>query len=180
MEKKITIAGFGGQGVMVIGQLSGYASCAAGKNALFLPKYGPEQRGGTASCTVTIADSEIGAPLSKQVDALIAVNQPSLDKFVDTVKPGGLILINSSMCNSDIKRKDVRLCAIDADNIAYKIGSPKVANIVVIGAYIKEVGILTEEEMWGLIKLKLGKKVEFLEMNKQAFKAGMEQVVAIS
>ena len=140
MEKKITIAGFGGQGVMAIGQMLGYASCKAGGNALFLPKYGPEQRGGTANCTVTLADVEIGAPESRYVDTLIALNQPSLERFLGAVRPGGLVLLNSSLCRWNGGREDVKLAEIPADDIAREIGSPKVANIVVIGADRQAVG----------------------------------------
>ena len=176
MEKKITVAGFGGQGVMVIGQMLGYASCKAGRNALFLPKYGPEQRGGTANCSVTISDGEIGAPVSRYVDTLIAMNQPSLEKFLGSVRPGGIILLNSSLCRWEGKRTDVRVAEIQADAIALEIGSPKVANIVVIGAYIQLSGALSEQEMLDAIEEKLGKRPELLEMNRKALRAGRERV----
>ena len=174
MEKKITIAGFGGQGVMAIGQMLGYASCKAGGNALFLPKYGPEQRGGTANCTVTLADTEIGAPESRFVDTLIALNQPSLERFLASVRPGGLVLLNSSLCRWNGGREDVILAEIPADDIAREIGSPKVANIVVIGAYIALSGVLTERQMLDAIEEKLGKRPELLEMNRLALKRGVE------
>lgn len=179
-ESKIMVGGFGGQGVMIIGQLLGYASCEAGKNSLFLPKYGPEQRGGTANCTVTISDDEIGAPASRKVDVLIALNQPSLDEFAPGVKAGGMLLINTSLCKNIPERNDIAIHGIDSDDIAREIGSPKVANIVVIGAYIEKSKVLTEEQIFSAITKKLGKKTDLLELNRKALRKGMESVSVIN
>lgn len=176
MENRLIIAGFGGQGVMVMGQLLGYASCAVGKHALFLPQYGPEQRGGTASCTVTISDEVIGSPVAHEIDILIALNQPSLNKFLPMVKPNGVVLVNSSRCESNINRDDVQVHYIPIDDIANEIGSSKVANIVMLGAYINKSGVLTEEQVMETIKAKLGKRPELLELNEIALKTGMEAI----
>jgi 2-oxoglutarate ferredoxin oxidoreductase subunit gamma len=179
-ESKIMVGGFGGQGVMIIGQLLGYASCEAGKNSLFLPKYGPEQRGGTANCTVTISDEDIGAPSSRKVDVLIALNQPSLDAFAPAVKAGGMLLINTSLCKNIPDRKDIAIYGIDSDDIAQKIGSPKVANVVVCGAYIEKSKILTEDQIFSAITKKLGKRADLLELNRTALRKGMESVKSLN
>ncbi|MDR2176180.1 MAG: 2-oxoacid:acceptor oxidoreductase family protein [Synergistaceae bacterium] len=179
-ESKIMVGGFGGQGVMIIGQLLGYASCEAGKNSLFLPKYGPEQRGGTANCTVTISGEEIGAPSSRKVDVLIALNQPSLDAFAPAVKAGGMLLINTSLCKNIPSRSDIAIYGVDSDDIARETGSPKVANIVVIGAYIEKSKILTEEQIFNAITKKLGRKAELLALNRTALKKGMESVRSLN
>ncbi|WP_213973978.1 2-oxoacid:acceptor oxidoreductase family protein [Tepidanaerobacter acetatoxydans] len=173
MENRLIVAGFGGQGVMMIGQLLCYAAIDSGKEALFLPHYGPEQRGGTANCTVTISSEPIGSPLVKAIDALIAMNDPSLVKFENRVKENGLIMMNSSMCKKSVTRTDVEVCAVPVDEIAEKIGSKKVANIVMLSAYAQKAGIFTEEELMKSVLGKLGKKVQYIEMNKLAVHRGM-------
>lgn len=176
MYNSIKIGGFGGQGVMVIGQLLGYAASSEGLNATFLPRYGPEKRGGTANCSVIIADKQIGSLMPEKVDCLIALNQLSLDKFIDNVKPGGMVIVNTSMCELP-DRQDVDIYGIDAMAVAEEIGSPKVMNVVVIGAYVGCTGALEPDEVLKALDIKLGKKPQFIEMNRSAFKAGMEKVV---
>lgn len=176
MENRFVVAGFGGQGVMMIGQLLCYAALDYGKEALFLPHYGPEQRGGTANCSVTISDEPIYSPLVRYIDVLIAMNDPSLIKFENQVKPGGSILINSSLCTHAVQRKDVNVVMVPADDIAAEIGSKKVANIVMLSAYAKVANLFSEAEIIGTVTKKLGRKVEFLPMNKEAVRRGMAAV----
>lgn len=176
MENRLTVAGFGGQGVMMIGQLLCYASVENGREALFLPHYGPEQRGGTANCTVILSDEEIGSPIAKEIECLIAMNKPSLDKFQNQVSADGAIFINSDLIDPEAVRKDVKSFAIPVDSLAAELGSQKVANIVMLGAYVKYSGFFTEEEILGTVCAKLAKKPEFLEMNKQAVKIGMSKI----
>ena len=114
MENSLLIAGFGGQGVILIGQLLGYAATAAGKNATFYPAYGAEQRGGTANCTVVIADEEIGSPVVTELDAVIAMNEPSLARFEGLAKPGGTIIVNSSLIKRAVGRTDVKAAYVPA------------------------------------------------------------------
>lgn len=178
MYTSVKIGGFGGQGVMVIGQMLGYAACSEGFNASFSPRYGPEKRGGTANCSVIIADREIGSLSPEKVDCLLALNQLSLDKFIDNVKPGGMVIINSAMCQRP-QRTDVTVYGIDAVDIAREIGSPKVANIVVIGAFVHCSQLLDREEVSKALDIKLGKKPQFIEMNRRALAAGMEKVVQL-
>lgn len=176
MENRFIVAGFGGQGVMMIGQLLCYAALDYGKEALFLPHYGPEQRGGTANCAVTISDEPIHSPTVKYIDVLIAMNDPSLVKFESRVKPGGAILVNSSLCVHQVERTDVEVVNVPADEIAASIGSKKVANIVMLSAYAKKAQLFTEDEIIATVVKKLGRKVEFLEMNKEAVRKGMAAV----
>ncbi len=172
MENRLIIAGFGGQGIMMIGQLLCYAAIDYGKEALFLPHYGPEQRGGTANCTVTISDQPIGSPMVRKIDVLIAMNQPSLEKFADRVKDDGIILANSNLCTAPPECK-AHYIPVPVDEEAEKLGSRKVANIIMLGVYNHVTGIFSEEELIKTVEKKLGKKPQFLEMNKAAIKLGM-------
>lgn len=176
MENRLTVAGFGGQGVMMLGQLLCYASVEHGREALFLPHYGPEQRGGTANCTVILSDSPIGSPVSRQIQCLIAMNKPSLEKFQLSVSNSGAIFINSDQIDPSLVRSDVKSYAIPVDSLARDIGSQKVANIVMLGAYVKYSGFFTEEEILSTVCAKLAKKPEFLEMNRLAVKTGMASI----
>ena len=170
------IAGFGGQGVLMIGQLLCQAACFNNKEALFLPKYGAEQRGGTARCDVAISDAPIYSPFTDYFDILMALNQPSMDKFSGVLKPGGILLANSSRCKAVFREDDISVLRIPADEIAERIGSEKVANIVMLGAYVKKSGMLTKEEVLTAINDKLARKQQLLEMNYQALQAGMDIV----
>jgi len=172
VEKSLLIAGFGGQGVMLLGQMLGYAASDAGKNATYYPSYGAEQRGGTANCTVIISDEEIGSPVATKPDAVIAMNEPSFNKFKGMVKKGGTIFINSSLVESSLDREDITAYYIQANSIADSLGSSKVANIVMLGAYIKVSAVLDVEETKKIIKKVLGNKKELLESNLKAFDTG--------
>jgi 2-oxoglutarate ferredoxin oxidoreductase subunit gamma len=176
MKNRLIVAGFGGQGVMMIGQLLCYAAVEHGKEALFLPQYGPEQRGGTANCFVILSEHPILSPTSKRIDALIAMNKPSLLKFQDQVKADGAIFINSSLIDRKDVRNDVRVCGIPVDDLAIELGSQKVANIIMLGAYVQCSGFFTQEQIINTVCSKLGKKPKFLEMNKAAVRLGMKKV----
>ncbi|HDS11407.1 MAG TPA: 2-oxoacid:ferredoxin oxidoreductase subunit gamma [Candidatus Wirthbacteria bacterium] len=130
-------AGFGGQGVLLMGMTICYAGMKENKNVTWLPSYGAEMRGGTANCTVVVSTEEIAAPVVQNPDYLIAMNEPSLAKFAPTVRPGGTIFINSSLITSKIPRQDVEVIKIDATNLANELGNPRVANMVMLGAVIK-------------------------------------------
>ena len=121
MMKQYVFAGFGGQGMLLIGKFLAMANMLDGKHVSWLPSYGPEMRGGTANCSVTVSDEEIGSPLVDNCDVLIAMNLPSLDKFEHTVKPGGLIVVNSSIIDRKVLRDDVRVVYCDANRIAEKV-----------------------------------------------------------
>lgn len=174
MELKIIIAGFGGQGVMVTGKLLGYTACDAGKKAMFLPQYGPEQRGGTASCTVILSDEEVGSPIVGKADVLMAFNQPSLEKFLPRLKEGGKLFANSSLCSLSTVPNGIKVIALPIDELAKEMGSRQVANIIMTGAFITETGIFTEEELQTTVKHVLGKKPALIELNEAAVKKGVE------
>ncbi|AEG61256.1 2-oxoacid:acceptor oxidoreductase family protein [Desulforamulus ruminis] len=145
MLQEILIAGFGGQGVLSTGQLLAYAGMLEGKQVAWIPSYGPEMRGGTANCGITISDEPISSPLVTEPTTLIIMNRPSLDKFENTVVPGGLILVNSSLVEQKVKRTDVKVMEIPANRIAEELGNGKVANNVILGVLIELTKIVSIE-----------------------------------
>lgn len=176
MEHKMIIAGFGGQGVMVSGKLLGQAACDCGKEAMFLPQYGPEQRGGTASCTVILSDSAVGSPIVGKADSLMIFNQPSLEKFLPRLKEGGLLFLNSTLCKTESVPEGVEVIALPIDDMAKEMGKRQVANIIMIGAFAKKSGLFTEEEIKSTVLRILGKKPELIELNKEAVELGARSV----
>lgn len=137
MKQEFIIAGFGGQGVLLLGQMLAYAGMLEGKQVSWMPSYGPEMRGGTANCTVVISDEEIGSPVVSQPSCVIALNLPSLDKFEPMVKPGGLLLINSSLVDREPRRDDIKAVALPATEIASELGNIRVTNMVALGALVQ-------------------------------------------
>ncbi len=136
MEKSIIVSGFGGQGTLFAGQVLAYAALDAGKYVTWIPSYGPEMRGGTARCTVTISDEEIGSPLTRNPAIVLAMNLPSLDKYEPLMQPGGLMLANASLINRKMDRSDVRGIYIPAARMAEEIGNPRLANMIMVGAML--------------------------------------------
>ena len=174
MTKEFVFAGFGGQGTLLIGKFLAMACMLDGKHVSWLPSYGPEMRGGTANCSVIISDDEVASPLVSAPDAIIAMNEPSLDKFEMNVKPGGTIVINSSIIERKCKRDDVTVVYCDCAKIAEEVGNPKGANVAILGALMGKMPIVSEEKMVEAIKLELGeRKMKFLEGNVKAYEAGM-------
>ena len=173
MKRQYVFAGFGGQGMLLIGKFVAMANMLDGKHVSWLPSYGPEMRGGTANCSVIVSDEEVGSPMVNNADVLIAMNLPSLDKFEHTVKPGGLIVVNSSIIERKVQRDDVKVVYCDAARIADEVKNPKGANLgAMMGADEASVSI---DKMVEAIRLELGeRKARFLEGNKAALLAGME------
>jgi len=177
MLERIIISGFGGQGVMLIGRLLAYAGMIEGKKVAWMPSYGPEMRGGTANCTVLISTEEIGSPIVSHPKILIAMNQPSLDKFESNVSENGLIILNDSLIKREVKRNDVNVIKIPADDIAGKLGNSRAANMVVLGAYVKQSGIVKIDTIFNALEKALaGRNKKLLELNKKALKQGAELV----
>lgn len=176
MKKSLVISGSGGQGVMSAGIMIAQTAVSAGKYATFLPEYGPEQRGGSAKCTVVVNDEEIISPLMAKCDTLIAMNEQAYEKFSKALKTGGVLIANTSRVTSEIKRDDITLVPVPADDIAVALGNIKAANIILIGALIgAESGIISEEAMLKSLSEKFaGKKNEVLELNKKALAKGIE------
>lgn len=178
MENKIICAGFGGQGVMSMGQLLAYAGMIEGKNVSWLPSYGPEMRGGTANCAVTVSDEEIGSPIiTDDADVAMIMNLPSLIKFENDVKPGGKIFINSSLITKKVERTDVEVYYIDANQLATDIGNPKAANLVMLGALLKSMSIVDTESILEAFKKVFGpSKEKFIPQNREALIKGGESI----
>ncbi len=175
METNLCVAGFGGQGVMTLGKFLASATCdSTDKNVTFFPSYGAEQRGGTANCFVVISDDMIGAPLGDVMDDLIVMNGPSLHKFLDTLKPGGTLFINSSIVSDDIAREDIKVVKAPVTEMALEMGNAKVLNVIMLGVYIGYTEVVSPEVVWGTIEHKLGKKPKLLPLNKEAFEKGLE------
>lgn len=173
MELKMIIAGFGGQGVMVTGKLLGYAACAHNKQAMFLPQYGPEQRGGTASCTVILSEDEIGSPIVGKADVLMVFNQPSLEKFLPRLKEGGLLFANATLCDTAGLEGRFEVISIPVDDMAKEMGVRQVANIIMTGAFTAKTGIFTADEISETVKHVLGKKPELIDLNEEAVQKGI-------
>ena len=145
MQTEIVIAGFGGQGVLFAGQVLAYAAMDAGKEVTWFPSYGPEMRGGTANCTVIIADEEIGSPLVRNPQAVIAMNLPSLDKYENEVRPKGVLILNTSLINREVDRTDLDLVNIPANEIAEELGNKRLTNMVLLGALLARLPVLSLE-----------------------------------
>ena len=142
METSIVISGFGGQGVLFAGQLLAYAGMDAGRHVTWIPSYGPEMRGGTAHCVVIISDEPIGAPTVARPDVAIVLNQPSFDKYVPLVKPGGLLVVNSSLIEAETERRDIDVVHVPANAIAEEWGTAKMLNMASLGALLAARSVL--------------------------------------
>ena len=178
METKVICAGFGGQGVMSMGQLLAYAGMLENKNVSWLPSYGPEMRGGTANCAVIVADEEISSPvISKDADIAIIMNLPSLTKFKNEVKAGGKIFINKSLIEEKVDRDDVEVYYIDANTAAQDIGNPKAANLVMLGSALGASGVVDPESVLEAFKKVFGpSKEKFIPLNREALKKGADAI----
>ena len=175
MIQSFIFAGFGGQGMLLIGKFLAMACMLDGKHVSWLPSYGPEMRGGTANCSVIVSDMSIASPLVDQADGIIAMNEPSLDKFENKVKPGGVLVVNSSIIERRVERDDITVIYCDATRIAEEVGNPKGANVAILGALLKKCPIVSDEKMSEAIRIELGeRKAKFLPGNMKAFAAGKE------
>ena len=175
MFEEVIIAGFGGQGIMLIGRLLAYAGMLEGKNVAWMPSYGPEMRGGTANCTVIISSEEIASPVVPYPKSIIVMNKPSLDKFEPNVKKDGLIILNDSLIDQKVSRNDVSIVRVPANDVANELGNLKVANMVVLGAYIKKSGVVKLDTIFkALEKALAGRNQHLINLNKEALKQGTE------
>lgn len=174
-ENILIAAGFGGQGIMLLGQILATAAMYDNKHSTWLPSYGPEMRGGTANCTVVINDEPIGSPVTDTPSELIIMNIPSLLKFEPSLKKNGLLILNTSVVDREPKRLDMDIVKIDANKVAEEIGSTKISNMVMLGAYIEKTGAVTVESVEKALRKKLtGKKAALIELNLKAIEAGMK------
>lgn len=171
MEQRMKIAGVGGQGVMVTGKILGYAASDHDKFASFLPQYGTQMRGGTSSCTLIVADEEIGSPIVSTADLLMIFQQSALDAYIDQLKPGGMLFINSNTCKAP-ERDDIEVVALPVDDLAKEMGSKQVANIIMLGAYVAKTKMFTLDEIIHTLEHVFETKPHVWELNEKAIRKG--------
>lgn len=178
MEHSVVIAGFGGQGVILAGKILAQAGMDYGLNVTWLPSYGPEMRGGTANCTVVLADEPVGSPIVDEPSALVALNRPSLDKFESSVEADGAIIANTSLIDREVHRDDVRAYYACFNDLAREIGNPKAINMIALGAYIRATNIVSLEVVQRSMAtmLEASGKGAFVAMNAEALQKGYDAV----
>ena len=173
MTTQILITGFGGQGILFSGKFLAYKAMMENKQVSWLPSYGPEMRGGTASCSVIISDEPIGSPIVTKPDVLIAMNLPSFDKYESAVVPGGLILVDSTLIERKAVRDDVRTVYIPATQMASDEGVTTLANMIVVGKLIRECDAISHENLTdALAKVVSARHREMLDFNLKALELG--------
>lgn len=173
METRLLLAGFGGQGLLFMGKLLAYAGMLIDKQVTWIPSYGPAMRGGTANCSVIISDEEIASPIVNRPDILVAMNQPSLDKFTTKVRSGGLIIVNSSIVKDVPALPNFRVIKVLANDLAQELGNTKVANLVIVGVLLKATQILTKEDLAKALEEIMPKgREEILQLNQKALQMG--------
>lgn len=174
MQTEVIMSGFGGQGLMMIGKLLAYAGLEEDKSVTWLPSYGPEMRGGTANCTVVIGDKPIGSPLITTPKAAVVMNQPSLVKFAPTLRPGGLLVINSTLISIRSDRTDIKSFRIRADDLATEMGNRRSANLVMLGAFIGLEEVVSPKTVVKAIEKTFASKPQFIDVNRKTFMKGYE------
>ena len=175
MQKEVIIAGFGGQGVLFSGQVLAYAAMDIGKEVTWIPSYGPEMRGGTANCTVVIADDEIGSPLVKNPPLAIALNLPSFDKYEEALATGGTLVVNQSMVDREAKRDDINIIFVPCNEIAEEIGDKKLMNMVAMGALLSAFPEVSIKDVEKALEGHLPERHKhLLPKNYEALKRGFE------
>jgi 2-oxoglutarate ferredoxin oxidoreductase subunit gamma len=172
MQNDLIIAGFGGQGVLLMGKMLAYAGMRQGKEVSWIPSYGPEMRGGTANCTVVISDRPVGSPVIERPSAVLAMNLPSLDKFESALRPGGMLLVNTSLIRREPTRKDVTLVMVPANDIANEIGNPRGANMVALGAYLGATHAVALDTMAAIVSETFAEKPKVVPANLEALRRG--------
>ncbi len=177
MKKEIIISGFGGQGVLSMGKILAYSGLMEDKEVTWMPAYGPEQRGGTANVTVIVSDERISSPILSKYDVAIVLNQPSLDKFLPKVKPGGILIYDGFGIANTPVRDDINVYRIDAMEEAARTGNSKVFNMLVLGGYLKVRPVATVEDVVkGLHKALPERHHKLIPMNEEAIRRGMELI----
>ncbi len=175
MTTQILIAGFGGQGVLFAGKLLAYKGLVDGKQLSWLPSYGPEMRGGTANCSVILSDDPVGSPIVSHPDVLIAMNLPSLEKYEDTVVPGGMILVESTLIEKKVARDDVKVFYVPATKMAQEMGAPTLANMIMVGKLIRECEAVNDGHIEETLhKVVSARHQDLFDINKKAIQAGMD------
>jgi len=177
MQEEIIISGFGGQGALFAGQLLAYAAMEQGFRVTWIPSYGPEMRGGKARCTVIVSTEEIGSPLVRRPSAAVVLNIPSMEAFAAAVKPGGVLVVNSSLVPQTSERDDIRAFYVPATDLAIELGNIRLANVVCLGALVAATGVVGLEAIEEALCRHLPeRRRDLLEPNKQALKRGAQYV----
>lgn len=175
MQDEIVISGFGGQGVLFTGQLLAYAGLMEGKQVAWVPSYGPEMRGGTAHATVIISEEQIGSLIVSRPNIAIVMNLPSMERYNRILRPGGLLVVNSSLIPDKSDRQDITALYVPANDIALNLGNDKLANVVILGALIAERPLVSLQSLSAALKKVLGeKKKRMFEVNEHALHIGVE------
>jgi 2-oxoglutarate ferredoxin oxidoreductase subunit gamma len=175
MTHELLVAGFGGQGVLSMGMTLAYAGMIEKKEISWMPSYGPEMRGGTANCIVIVSDKQISSPIITVFDTVVALNQPSLDKFEKAVKPGGLLIYDSTNIITPPTRTDIDIVPIAASDEAVKMNNTKIMNMIILGAFIAKTNIVEVEALMHALKEVLPERYHhLLPLNEQALRRGME------
>ncbi len=179
---KIIFSGFGGQGALTLGMLVAEIAMRKNMKVTWMPSYGIEMRGGTANCAVVISDSVIGNPVvAKDVDILCAMNGPSVDKFINVIKPGGIVMVNSSIVTDDVPRDDVKVIKLDATNIAVEIGNAKVQNMVMLAGFLHATELFSIDDIENVLEWKFGSKnPKLIPLNIQAVDMGLDRIEVIN
>jgi len=172
---QILIAGFGGQGVLFAGKFLAYKGLVQNKQVSWLPSYGPEMRGGTANCSVILSDSPVGSPIITNPDVLVAMNLPSLQKFVNDVVPGGIIILDSTLIQAKVERTDVKVCYVPATQLAKDAGYATLANMILAGKVLKESGAVAFEGNKETLETFIpARKADLIDVNCQALQTGYD------
>ncbi len=174
MQNDVIMAGFGGQGILLIGKMLAYAGMHEGKEVSWLPSYGPEMRGGTCNCTVVISDRTVGSPVIQSPRAVLAMNLPSLEKFEPDLRSGGVLLVNTSLIDRTSERDDIVIVEVPANEIATELGNPRGANMVALGAYLGATGAVSVEEVEKMIRETFAAKPKVVDVNIEALHRGFD------
>jgi len=175
MQTEIIFSGFGGQGILFAGQLLTYAAMDAGRDVTWIPSYGPEMRGGTANCTVIIADEEIGSPTVLNPSAALVFNLPSFDKYEPLVVPNGVLIVNASLSNRSVQRTDLVSLMIPANEVAESLGEKRLINMVMLGALLELLPLLSIEKVEKALQVHMPERHKhLLGKNKEALRKGMD------
>ena len=176
MTHEMLFAGFGGQGVLLAGQLMTYAGMIAGEQISWMPAYGPEMRGGTASCSVIVSDKLIGSPVVTKPNVLVAFNKPSLERFIGDVKPQGIVIVNSSLCDEPVNRQDVQVFSVPLNDIAADMGNARALNMVALGTVVEATKAVPLAAVEQAFVKRFGNKPGVVEANMEAVHAGIDCV----
>ena len=175
MQEEIIISGFGGQGALIAGQLLAYAAMESGRHVTWIPSYGPEMRGGKARCTTIISDEEIGSPVVREPSAAIVLNMPSMEAFEPVLKPGGVLVINSSLVPQESSRTDIRVVRVPATKLATKMGNVRLANVICLGALVHATSVIDLPAVEEALRLHLPRRHrKLLDLNFEALNKGAE------